>query len=115
MPSNRTPIARPRHPSFTPETLALFTELEAVPLRRRNTQGFKDGERELMRRLGMTDEFWTMNSPLDRDGPCHPEGYLANVALAPLSRGAQGAVGSRVRAAVRQKRKTPNGGLVEEG
>lgn len=79
MPSNRTPIGRSRHPSFTPEALALFTELEAVPLHHRNTQGFKDGVRQLMRRLHMTDEFWTMNSPLDREGPCHPPDYIANV------------------------------------
>jgi len=35
MPTKRAILARPRRVSFTPEMLALFAELEAVPARER--------------------------------------------------------------------------------
>jgi hypothetical protein len=50
-------------------------------MRLRESQEFRARARELMcKKLGMVDEFWTMNSVLDRDGICHPEGcgYIAN-------------------------------------
>jgi hypothetical protein len=53
MPTNRRPITRQRTPvDFTPEALALFRRLEAVPARRRASDAFKAGERELARLLG---------------------------------------------------------------
>jgi hypothetical protein len=70
--------AKGRRSVFSAEVLDLFVELEHTPDRKRHTRKFKDGERELMRRLHLTDEFWSMNSPLDRGRPCHPPGHLAN-------------------------------------
>jgi len=72
-------IAKERRPAFSREVLVLFAKLEAVPARRRRTQEFKDGEHQLARLLNLTDEFWTINSVLDRGQPCHPAGYIANV------------------------------------
>src|SRR5262249_52346427 len=49
--------------------------LERMPKR---GQAFEDGARELARRLGLTSEWWTGNSVLDRGPRCHPDGYIAN-------------------------------------
>jgi hypothetical protein len=70
---NRTPRS-----SFNADILALFLELDRTSDRKRNSRKFKDGEHELMRQLDLTDEFWTMNSVLDRGGVCHPAGHIAN-------------------------------------
>jgi hypothetical protein len=79
MPTKREILNRPRRPRFTPQAIALFAELERVPMRRRDCQEFKDREHRLARFLGLTSEFWTGNSVLDRsESPCHPEGYIAN-------------------------------------
>jgi len=67
MPTNRTPIERIRQRQvITAEAIALFAELEAVPQGQRASKAFKDGQHELMRKLGLVSEFWTMNSVLDR-------------------------------------------------
>jgi hypothetical protein len=66
--------AKGRQPSFTPEALALFVELE-----RKRTRAFSDGSRELARMLGLTSEWWTGNHVNDRSAePCHPPGYIAH-------------------------------------
>jgi hypothetical protein len=79
MPAKRTPLERRRKPRFDAETLALFTKLERTPLRARNTRAYQDDVHELMRRLNLVDEYWMMQSPLDRHaGPCHPPGYCAH-------------------------------------
>jgi hypothetical protein len=62
------------------EALDLFIELEAVPMRRRGTQGFKDGERRLAGLLDLVSEYWTVNSVLDRSArPCHPPTHIAGM------------------------------------
>ena len=77
--TRRTPLHRRRLPPVAADALALFMELEGTPKRRRSAQTFKDGERELHRMLGLTSEWWTGNSVLDRsNGPCHPPGYIAH-------------------------------------
>jgi hypothetical protein len=79
MPTNRTPIKRPWRPSFSPEAIRLFAELETAPARHRQRREFRDREHQLARLLGLTSEFWTGNSVLDRSkAPCHPEGYITN-------------------------------------
>jgi hypothetical protein len=61
---------------FTADVVALFVELERLP---RRDARFKEGERELARKLGLVSEYWTMNSVLDRSArPCHPPGYVAH-------------------------------------
>jgi hypothetical protein len=71
----RRRIAKGRRPTFPPDVLALFVELERIPEQR---EAYSDGSRELARLLGMTDEWWGGNSVLDRSrGPCHPPGYGA--------------------------------------
>jgi hypothetical protein len=78
MSTNRHPRGWPLRTRLTPELIALFAELEVTPPRRRNAQSWKDRERKLMSALGLVDEFWTMNSVLNRNGPCHPPYYIAN-------------------------------------
>jgi hypothetical protein len=70
--------AKQRRPQFSREVLELFAELEAVPLRQKKSQTFKNAEHELARKLGLVDEYWTVNSVLDRRRSCHPPGYIAN-------------------------------------
>jgi hypothetical protein len=74
--TRRRPIARPSLlPHFTAEAVALFAKLE----HQRPSQRDRDEERELMYALGLSDEYWTMQSPLDRSRrPCHPPGYVAH-------------------------------------
>jgi len=67
MPTTRKPVARQRRPAFTPEILRLFVELESGLKR---GERFKAKERELMRMLGLTEQYWTMNSVLDTS-PCY--------------------------------------------
>ena len=59
--------------SANTETLDLFLRLDRKkPLSR-------EEERELARRLGLSDHYWTCQSVLDRSsGPCHPPQYLAH-------------------------------------
>ena len=79
MPTNRTLINRHRRPAITREVVDLFRRLDSTPARLRGRQEFKDAAHELMRRLDLVSEFWTMSSVLDRSsGPCHPEGYAAH-------------------------------------
>jgi hypothetical protein len=80
MPTNRTPIEHPRQRQvLTAAAIELFAALEATPLHRRRSPAFKENERALMRMLGLSDEWWTMCSVLDRSaGPCHPPGYVRN-------------------------------------
>jgi hypothetical protein len=70
--------AKQRRAMFAAEVLDLFVALERTPEHRRHTREFKDAEHELMRRLHLVSEFWSMNSPLDRGRPCHPPGHIAN-------------------------------------
>jgi hypothetical protein len=78
LPTKRTVIDRPRRRVFSAETLALFQELEAVPLRRRSGEDLRDQERELAEKLDLADEFWTTNSVLDRSAaPCWPPWLVA--------------------------------------
>jgi hypothetical protein len=65
--------AKGRQPSFTPDALALFVELE-----RKRTRAFSDGSRELARMLGLVSEWWTGNHVNDRSAePCHPPWCVA--------------------------------------
>ena len=66
MPTKRTPLDRRRKPLIDAETLALFTRLEAVPMRQRKTQAFKDKDRELARRLGLGDEWLCLHTKRSR-------------------------------------------------
>ena len=79
MPTNRTPIERPRQRQvLTAEAIRLFAALEQTPRSQRDSKAFKDGQHELMRLLGLTSEFWTINSVLDRSrGPAYPPGMRA--------------------------------------
>jgi len=66
MPTNRTPIERPRQRQvLTAEAIRLFAALEQTPRSQRDSKAFKDGQHELMRLLGLVPEYWTMNSVLD--------------------------------------------------
>ena len=66
MPTNRRPLARRRNPTFTPEILSLFVELENGSKR---GEQFRVQERDLMYQLGLVEQFWTMNSVLT-GAPC---------------------------------------------
>ena len=57
MSTYRTPLNRLRSPPIDAETLALFVELNAVPKRRRDTDTFKQRDRELARRLDLGGEW----------------------------------------------------------
>ena len=66
MPTKRKPRSRPWRARFTPETLALFQQLELTPKRKRKNRDFRAREKELMcRHLGLVDEFWAILSVLD--------------------------------------------------
>jgi hypothetical protein len=55
-------VPKERRPApFGAETLALFKELEAVPMRSRDTDGFRAKQRELMKALGLGDQ-WRFSS-----------------------------------------------------
>src|SRR5438876_88868 len=73
--------AKERRAQFSAEVLALFTRLETTPGRKRNSDAFRDAERELMYALNLGDEFWAMQSPLDRSRePCRRPEYFATTA-----------------------------------
>jgi hypothetical protein len=75
MPSRRTIRDRARLPVIDAETLTLFWRLDSS---KRRGHAFREETHELMRKLGLVDEYWTANSVLDRSsGPCHPKGYIA--------------------------------------
>lgn len=62
---------------FSPELVALFIELEAVPARQRR-QEWQAGSKRLAGLLGLTSEWWAMCHVHDRSaGPCWPDGYYA--------------------------------------
>jgi hypothetical protein len=72
MPTNRTAIRRARQPSFTPEVLRLFAELEHMP--GQGSQAFKAGSKRLAALLGLSSEWWGGQHVNDRSRePCHPE------------------------------------------
>jgi hypothetical protein len=60
MPTNRIPISRPRHRTFTPEILTLFAELENTPLPRhwRKRQEYMRKSQRLAGQLGLSDAWW---------------------------------------------------------
>jgi hypothetical protein len=66
MPTNRRTISRPRRPTFGPEVLALFAELNAVPMRDRKDE-FKARDRELAEMLSIGDE-WLFSIASVTDG-----------------------------------------------
>jgi len=72
MPTNRTPIERPRQRQvITDEALRLFIELERD---RRHPKVYNDQEHRLAKLLGLTSEWWNGNSVSDNsDAPdCPP-------------------------------------------
>jgi hypothetical protein len=66
--------AKERRPVFTDEVLSLFRELERVPKRRRWQPKWRTKSKRLAALLGLSIEFWTMNTVNDTGGPCGPEG-----------------------------------------
>ena len=79
MPTNRTPIERPRQRQvLTAEAIRLFAAHEQTPRSQRDSKAFKDGQHELMRLLGLVPEYWTMNSVLDNsERPPRPPHLVA--------------------------------------
>lgn len=82
MPTNRRPLRHAVRPQVSPEAIALFRQLEAVPKRARNTREYHDGEKRLCRILGL--DFWSMKTPLSvsampehREGSCQRECWRA--------------------------------------
>jgi hypothetical protein len=67
---------------FSPEIIALFVELEAVPGRQRDRQEWQAESKRLAGLLGLSSEWWSMNHVNDRSArPCHPPGYYAHNAF----------------------------------
>ena len=67
----RTILDRRRRPLIDPETVALFRELEAVPMRQRESREFWERAYGLHKRLGLNGEFFCcVQSVLDRNS--HP-------------------------------------------
>jgi hypothetical protein len=60
MPTNRTPISRPRVPSFTSEILTVFAELQGTPPPRhwRKRQEYTRKSQHLASQLGLSDAWW---------------------------------------------------------
>jgi len=77
VPTNRTPIHRQRQPTFSPETLQLFTELEQTPLRRRRTQEFIARSKRLGIVLNLTTEWWAGQCVEDANNKFRPHKLLA--------------------------------------
>jgi hypothetical protein len=76
MSTKRTILSRPRRPPFSPEVIALFVRCEAT---RRRDWAFSDEAHQLARMLGLTTEYWTGNTPLDRSrAPSYPETCAAH-------------------------------------
>jgi hypothetical protein len=78
VPTNRTPISRPRHPSFSPEILELFRRLETTPPRRRSSGEFKAGSKRLAALLGLTTQWWAMKHVEDDNKHRPREGLAAH-------------------------------------
>jgi hypothetical protein len=69
-------VAKDRRPSFSPEALSLFLELEGMS---QHSRAFKDGSRRLARLLNLVDEWWTGQHVNDRSAePCHSPEYIAH-------------------------------------
>jgi hypothetical protein len=75
----RTLRNRPRKVTTDAEALALFAELEAVPMQRRRSAEFKARSREFAERLGLLDEsFCSCVGVLERESePCRPPDLIA--------------------------------------
>jgi len=66
-------VLTPQRVRITDPVLDLFAQLDRVPASRRHSQEFKDRSYRLADMLGLTDEWWHMNSVLDTCvEPCHP-------------------------------------------
>jgi hypothetical protein len=64
------------HPSFSPEILSLFIELEGMS---QGTKAFKEGSHRLAQLLDLVDEWWTCNHVHDRSAePCHSPQYISH-------------------------------------
>ena len=71
--------AKARRPSFAPEVVELFLELEHTPPRRRDGQEFKDKSKRLSNMLGLNTEWWATCHVNDRSrGPCWPPHVAAH-------------------------------------
>jgi hypothetical protein len=67
--------AKARRPSFSPEAIELFVEIEGM----RGDQAFTDRSQELARMLGLTEAWWGGQHVNNRSrAPCHPPGYAAH-------------------------------------
>ena len=62
----RTILDRRRRPLIDPETVALFRELEAVPMRQRESREFWERAYGLHKRLGLNGEFFLLRSVRSR-------------------------------------------------
>jgi hypothetical protein len=80
MPTRRTPLHRRQRAVIDAETVRLFAELEAVPMRHRGSAEFKQRDRELHARLSLNYEHFCMVCSVvdDEREPCHPRGYARN-------------------------------------
>jgi hypothetical protein len=79
MATNRAAISRSHRHLIRPEVIALFRELERVPMRQRGTDEFRERDRTLARKLGLTASWWGGNTVLDRSkGPCWPPWLCAH-------------------------------------
>jgi hypothetical protein len=67
----RTP--KERRPVFSDEVLELFRELDAVPLRRRESSAFKSDDRRLARMLGLGFEWLCSQFSVTDRGPLYAE------------------------------------------
>ena len=67
-----------RPPTFPPQALELFLEIEATPRHQRGPKVYNDKEHQLARLLGLTAEWWGGNSVCDDAGaPPWPPGLAA--------------------------------------
>jgi hypothetical protein len=81
MPTNRTPISRPRRPTAPDETVELFRKLEATPMRQRSTGEFRAQDKALHKMLGLGYErTCAAVSVLDCNEP-QPDWYPAQIVL----------------------------------
>jgi non-ribosomal peptide synthetase component F len=80
MPTKQHPRSRAWHQGrISPEAVALFAELEAVPSRRRSAQEFKQRSRELARMLGLEHEWFVACCDVHdtSNEPCWPPDHVA--------------------------------------
>jgi hypothetical protein len=81
MPTNRTPIDRPRRPTTSDDVLEIFRRLENTPMRARKSDAFLDEDFRLHRLLGLYSERrCSICSVLDRSSvsPPWPSEYPAH-------------------------------------